>query len=251
MDILDLDRKSFELGDRKFLFVKFIPPKSMLVWEKNELSNGEDKRDNKHQTCKGIDVHDCDVETLKALEVWDSLPLDVQTTIGIKKVEEVQQVHNLMAKARASRKQRYENIPLTITCTECGNVVEVVKCAVAKAVEKKRILKPDYLLTDYIKEFKCRKCSPVIRMGRQPNPLFANLPPVMTCSCGKKVSTNPHYLKVKAEKMGVTIQSLIENFKCQGCCPSKGKKKSTKVKVISNEPKKKRGRPRNVLTCTE
>ena len=53
--------------------------------------------------------------------------------------------------------------------------------------------------------------------GRKPNQEFIGLPKRMTCKCGKDVASNLDYLKVKAEKLGVTIMSLIEGYRCSTC----------------------------------
>jgi len=54
--------------------------------------------------------------------------------------------------------------------------------------------------------------------GRKPKEEFIGLPRVMKCIvCEKEVASNLAYLKVKAEKLGTTIEGLIKGYKCNVC----------------------------------
>jgi len=209
MSVDTFDQQVFELANgRKFSFVRFIPPKKLLVWE--------------DMVCKGLDVNDVDVETLKAINVWDSLPVEIQNTIAIRKVDEVKEVHELMAKARASRKQKYENIPKELTCIQCKCTIEVVPSQLAAKVNKKGIL-----LVDYIANFKCKRCDPPVR-GKKANPIYANLPKQLVCKCGKSINVSPYALVSRAKDKGVTIEQFVAGYQCQVCNPTKGKGKRGK-----------------------
>ena len=117
----------------------------------------------------------------------------------------------LMAKARASRKSKYENIPKELICSKCSKTVEAIPSKIASICDKKNIL-----LVDYLSSFLCKNCNPVKR-GKPSNPLYAHLPKTMKCECGREVMANFIQLKTKAEKLGVTIEELIKGYKCQKC----------------------------------
>lgn len=205
MSVDTFDQQTFELANgRKFSFVRFIPPNNLLVWE--------------DMVCKGLDVHDVDVETLKAINVWDNLPVEVQNTIAVRKVDEVKEVHELMAKARASRKKKYENMPKEMTCIQCGNVVEIIPSQIAAKINKKNIL-----LVDFIASFKCKRCNPPVR-GKKPNPEFVNLPKELVCKCGNSINISPYSLVKRAKDKKVTIEEFVAGWTCQKCNPTKGRK---------------------------
>ena len=212
------------LNGRKFRYIGLYNPTTLKVWEKmSEFKNGYDG-----ERAGGLMVKDVDVETLKEYKIWEDLSEDVQKMILDRTVQEQDAVMSLMGKARAGRKNKYPNVPRELICTKCQSKTPVIPGALVKKVEK--IAKSKNItmtVDDYVKGYQCRKCLPVKR-GKPANPEFANLPKTMTCKCGHTVNSNVYQLKKKALKMGTTIQELINNFVCQGCCQTKGMHKRGK-----------------------
>jgi len=54
-----------------------------------------------------------------------------------------------------------------------------------------------------------------------------NLPKTLTCSCGREVNANWTVLNKKADKLGIPAIDLANNYKCQKCNPTKGRKKKS------------------------
>lgn len=246
--IVENDRQIIELENGTTL--ELIPPHTpelkakiengykrgkLMVWDKgyNEGMHSD--------TFKIVDVDEIEVEVLKKFNIWDCLSDEIKHRVEFHDAQDKQEVIDRMAKARRGRRQKYENVPKELTCTQCKCTVELAPSKIAKTVEKLGIL-----LVDYVANFKCKRCNPPVR-GKKPNPEFAALPKELVCKCGAKIKLNPYQLKAKSEKLGTTIQKLIEDYACQTCRPTKlgGKKKSTKVKAISDKPKGKRGRQPN------
>ena len=124
---------------------------------------------------------------------------------------------------------------IKLTC-KCGFTVVYPANIVQKYADKKGLTREEF-----IGSYSCKRCSSstfgrdkltttttttttmgivtttTTTRGRKPKEEFVGMPRKMVCSCGKEVNSNLHYLKVKAEKEGVTIMSLIEGFKCQVC----------------------------------
>ena len=213
------------LNGRKFEYRGMESPTIMKVWEYLRGDPGA------HQgRFGGIDVHDLDIDTLKLLKVWDNLTEDVQKDITGGLSQKTQAVQDHMESMRSGRRKKYVGVPKEIECITCHSKVVVVPSVLVHKVEKIREEKglSTYSVEDYIGSFVCNKCVPVKR-GKKPNPEFANIPKKMKCKCGKEVVVNIYQLKAKAEKMGTTIQKLIEGFVCQSCAPTKhrGRQKKT------------------------
>jgi hypothetical protein len=220
METFGSKRLIFEIGDKEFELIKFIKPRTVLCWSNEKISNGL-----REQVCGGIDASRIDIDTLKAIDVWGQIPdniqKDIEYTKNNYKTEKIE-------KMQAGRRKKYEGmgIPREITCSKCGEPYKVIPCLFLKKYDKVKLEKT---MAEYISTWLCKVCNPTKR-GRQANPEFANLPKTMKCKCGREVSTNAYQLKVRAKKNNTTIQELIKNFVCQGCCCTKGYKKGHKGK---------------------
>jgi len=219
-------RELFEIDGRSYEAVKFIPPAKLLSWDKSGKVNGSNwtgMSGGNTDVLRVLKLEDIEFTVLKSMKVFnvisDEVKHNLENHIHIVRDE----VSDRMEKAQAARKERkskYENIPEEIACSVCKNMVESVPSKIAAICNKKEIL-----LTDYLSNFKCKKCAGPVHRGRAPNPEFEDLPETAKCSCGFEVKPNFYQLKAKAEKLGVTIKSLIENYKCQKCVPTKGRPK--------------------------
>ena len=54
-----------------------------------------------------------------------------------------------------------------------------------------------------------------------------DLPKTLTCSCGREVNANWTVLNKKADKLGIPAIDLANNYRCQTCAPTKGRKKKS------------------------
>ena len=179
-----------------------------------------------------LDITMVDEENLKRLNIWDNLTEQVQKEINNQKEVEKNKVIEKMAHARqhCKRKYNFAGLPDILTCS-CGKTSKPNYYALQKLADERKIS-----LADLIKEYKCRKC-------KNKDNKHVNLPEFMECKCGNKVKANYYYLKSKADKLGVTIEKLIEDFRCQTCAPTKGRKKKNKTEVVKTKVKGgKRGR---------
>jgi hypothetical protein len=217
------DLISFEaLNGRKFQMVDMDSPTLIRCWECLKAEYGEYK-----YVLGGLDVRDVGSDTLKRLEIFDKLTPEIQKEITEGLTTKTQAVHSLMEKARSGRKNKYPDVPKELTCSKCGKKTAIQPSVLVKRVEKIAEKKGvTYLMADYIKSYECQVCNPIKR-GRVANPEFANIPEKMKCKCGKEVNTNVYQLKKKADKNKTTIQELIKNFVCQGCCSTIGRKRLT------------------------
>ena len=210
------DLPSFsDVQGNSFYLINYFKPNKLYVWDKAKSQDGA------YSTmCRLIDIASIPQEELAKLNIWKEMPEEIKENMKSAKELESIQVHSLMEKARKGRRAKYPGIPKTLTCCECSEVINVQPSVIMKRAEKLGVL-----VDVYIKSYKCQSCCPTKGKGRKSNPEFSDLPKEMVCKCGKKAIVNITYLKAKADKLGVTIQKLIENFKCQSCCPTKGRHK--------------------------
>lgn len=146
------DKLIFDTKDGKTLeFIKFIPPITLEVWENRGLS--KDWTGCNTSICKGISVTEVDPDTLKTLNIWDNLSKEIKQKVTETIMSDKKDVSELMSKARASRKQKYPNVPRELTCISCGAVVKIPPGVTAKKVEKLGIL-----LVDFVSGFRCQSC---------------------------------------------------------------------------------------------
>jgi hypothetical protein len=215
------------LNGRKFRFIKMYSPNIVMVWEILKKDHDGWNR----EKLVGIDVHKINIDVLKSLKIWDDLSEEVKNRVvnGVNSVDSVNNVivnkeSNVINKEDSimARTSKHVGVPNQVTCIKCGG-----KTAIAPSILAVRIEKSGKSIEDFVSNWACAKCVPPVR-GRKPNPELANYPKQMTCSCGNKVNTNISYLKIKADKKGVTVKSLIDSFKCQTCEPTKGRHKFEK-----------------------
>jgi len=201
---------------RKFEFVAMENPRQLRV-RQHWCMNGE------HCCRLGLlNVTSVEIEILKRYGIWSQLSPEVQKELENMTVEERKAVHNLMDKARAGRRQKYPNVPRELECITCHTKVAIPPCVLVKRVEKIAKVKGiTYTLADYVKTFQCQTCHPT--KGRRANPDNANLPKELVCKCGAKVKTSSTALRMAAERKKITIQEYVAGYKCQKCCPTKGR----------------------------
>ena len=128
---------------------------------------------------------------------------------------------------------KWAKFPRELICQKCSHIQKQ-----HPSMTEKQIVASGKKFQDFIENWLCMKCRPegdkrrgkrkvdpisgvIGHRGRVANPEFVGLPKFMTCSCGNKVNTNAHQLKIKALAQGTTILELIKNYKCQVCSPSK------------------------------
>ena len=215
-------RELFENDGKSFELVKLLPPDRILCWDKTGDKSGgwTGMTGDNAELLRIVKLEDIDFSLIKSMKVFSVLSDEVKHKLEnhIRIIRD--DVGDRMAKAREARKDRkskYENIPEEIACSVCKNVVESVPAKIASYCNRKEML-----LVDYIKNFKCSRCADPVRKGRQPNPLFANLPEELVCKCGAKVPLNAYQVKTKADKLGITMDEVVKNYACQKCVPTKG-----------------------------
>jgi len=220
-------RELFENDGGSYEVIDFISPDRIRCWNKSNKTKSDSwvgmTGINTEVQCL-VNLQDIDLELLKSMKVYaqlDDITKDrLERHIRVKKDE----TKELMAKARANRKSKFANIPKEITCSKCLKVVESIPSKIASICNKKNIL-----LVDYLASFLCKGCSPVVRRGKQTNPLYAHLPKIMKCECGNETTANFTQLKAKADKLGTTVEDLIKGYKCQSCEKTpRGRKKVVK-----------------------
>ena len=209
----------FEIDNVAYYFIRMLKSNRLLCWK--TMASQCDS-----WSGRGVSVHARKVgkDNLQFLKLWDSIPKDDQQKIEAAQEEIVINVVNKMAKARAARKKKYENIPKEITCSNCNKVQKMNPGIIAKKIEKLNVL-----LDDYLKNFQCQKCNPT--KGRKANPKYKDMPEELICKCGASVKANYTYLSKKAEAKKITLDDLIKSYQCQKCHPTKGRKKGQKTKI--------------------
>jgi len=117
----------------------------------------------------------------------------------------------------------YANIPRTAKC-KCGK-----ECTMN--VKK---LYTDYngdmtLIQKYCDEYLCRSCNPNTGSwlrgnggkggrGRKANPDNEGIPNKVTCiECKREVGITPTNIRLKAKKLGITVESLLSDYHCRKC----------------------------------
>ncbi len=285
-------RELFETRGESFEIFKFLPPDRIQVWDKSIKSKGDSwtgMGGGCFELIRILKLQDVELEVLKNMKVYSLLSDEVKKELeGHVYIENGDKIE-LMKKARAARKSKYENMPSELICSVCKVSVEAIPSKIAAECNRKEIMLVDYLssfkckkcknldkpaksqkvklvckcgkeiiypissldkvlerkgltLEAYVSSYQCRKCGPpsnfgrdkaekvdkdnatnatttsTTTRGRKPNKEFIGLPKRMACIvCGKEVASNLDYLKVKAEKLGVTIKDLIASYKCSTC----------------------------------
>jgi len=221
--------------------LEFMKPDKIRCWGKNSVDEG--------LIPLMVNVKNIPIDELKEIKVWDKLDQNIQSELEGRIEGDKIAVLERMEKARKGRRQKYPGIPKTYECVNC-HVVQTIH----HSVIRKRLEKTGMLLDDFIKDFQCQKCRPTKGKKASTNKqavFFKTLPTELVCKCGRKVKANYTYLSKKAEKLGVTMDSLVRGYSCQKCSPTIGRKKGWN-KAQENKPEKvikpkgtgKRGRPK-------
>ena len=229
MNPFELDHIKFDFKDDSYYFVRMIGDKHLYCWKEEIVTSSGGSC-----VALGLPVSFFNREILETIEVWKDLDTQTQMEVENKNSQSQEALCSKMEKARKARRKKYENIPREVTCTKCGAVQKISPGVVAARVQKLGIL-----LDDWIKDFQCQKCRPT--KGRKANPKFKDLPEMLTCKCGASVKANYSYLSKKAKAKRIPLQKLIDEYQCQKCNPTKGRKKGTKVKK-AKKPKKNKQR---------
>ena len=205
---------------KEFQFVRFESPDNIIAI-RDIVKVGE------HNEYRGIiKAERMDIETLKSLKIWEQLDKEVQERM-IKGENEPPENLQKAWQAKKENGPKYPNIPHEVTCCECGKVQKMSPGQIVKYSTKwatRNAFIPD--VEKWLKQWKCQECHP--SKGRKANP---NLPPkvILSCKCGAKV-IYPSSVALKfATKKGLTLEKYIENFVCQKCCSSKGRKANSNL----------------------
>jgi len=78
-------------------------------------------------------------------------------------------------------------------------------------------------------EIKAARTKDIMAKARQARKKVLNkemFPKFLKCKCGREVKCNPYVLQKKADTLKVPVLDLINNFACQVCKPTKGRRKS-------------------------
>ena len=203
--------------------VRFIKPNKLLVWRDMTDALSDNK-----EICCGCDVKNISMDELKRIDVWDKLDKSLREEIEAIKEETVSEIEDRMAKARASRKSKYANVPKELICTKCNAKIvtspAILVARVDNICKKKGIL---FTVEDYVKDFQCQKCRPTRgrggrgRSGDAEKTKFIEL----KCKCGYTTKYPSSYMVKRAEEHNTTIEKLIKEFACQKCKPTKGRHK--------------------------
>lgn len=223
-DLFD-DTYIFNIDNRKFRYIRMLKkdPNEMFVWE--EMPTGFGGHGSHNLIGKSLSLSCVGVENLKKIGIWNSLSEDTKKALEI---APQMAISDKMEKARASKRNKYPNIPKEIECIQCHAKEPVSPSITAKKIENINLKRGfSWNIDDYLKQYKCAKCEPR-RRGKAANPEFSTLPKKLVCKCGYEAILNPSILKTKAEKLGVTIQHLIDNYKCQTCEPTRRGRKAKK-----------------------
>lgn len=171
-----------------------------------------------------VDFHEKD---LKEIGVWESLGDVVQNTVlkldSNEPIEKPIEQDKLETKTTVKKKKnRFKNLPDVITC-KCGRETKANYSYLSAKADKLEIP-----LQQLIDEYQCQKCNPT--KGRRKNESTSSedhnqYPEFLVCPCGKKVKLNIDQLSKKSKKKDIPIQKLIDDYQCQTCNPTKGRKK--------------------------
>ncbi len=203
----DLDQ--FETRDGvSHAFVEFEAPEAILCWE--PISNATEKEIRLRKLHVGLLCQ----EELETLHVWSKLSSGVQDSVINWGAKHKGHMQDRMAHARKGRKDKYPDLPDELTCTECGNIINIQKGVLAQ-----RITKLGVLADDYIKSYKCKGCNKTDYTG---------VPDQMECGCGHIQKYLPSAMVAMAKKKGISVEDMVSGYACQTCNPTKGRKKGSK-----------------------
>jgi hypothetical protein len=208
---------------KEFYFIEYEAP-DMLRVNRRMSKEGEN-----HEYFYNMNVMDVDIDNLKFIGVWDKLSKELQERLVKGDEEGAINAKNRMEHARKHRRGKYQNVPKQVVCCNCGKEQKMAAGLIVKNAEKwaeKNKLIPD--TEAWIKQWKCQKCSPTPK-GRKPS---HNLPPnielICVKKCGKKIVYPAAMVAKTIAKKGITLEQYVNNFVCQSCCNTRGRKKKSK-----------------------
>ena len=115
----------------------------------------------------------------------------------------------------------YSEVPRKKTCCRCGKEAPTNAKGLYEefAGDIEKIKKECF-------EYLCRDCNPNSgahlrgkgRRGRQPLPENVGFPKKALCTgCKKEVAITPNNIRNKAKVLGLTVEEVIDNYKCRSC----------------------------------
>ena len=228
-------------NDKLCAMLEFMKPDKIRCWAKNSVDEG--------LIPLMVNIANIPIDELKEIKVWNKLDKKMQGVLEGMIEGDKAAVLERMEKARRGRRKKYPDMPKEYRCIICDEPYKIQPSTVRQRLEKKGIL-----LDDFIKTYECRKCNPGWGKKTSTNPqaiFFKTLPTELVCKCGRKVKANYTYLTKRAEKLGVTMDSLVRGYSCQKCSPTIGRREGWNKpqekkpeKVIKPKKMGKRGRPK-------
>jgi hypothetical protein len=214
--------KSFLIDGKELYFVR-------LNGNKLRVNERISKSGETRESFYDIPITDVSVDSLKDLELWESLTQELKDEIVKFDNSNIEEAKDRMEHARKHRRNKYPGVSDTVTCVNC-NVEQKLAPSVIVARAEKIAKEKGIIFTpeDYCKGFVCQKCFPS-RRGKKPS---HNLPPkielVCIRKCGKKVVYPASIVAKTIAKKGITLEQYVGNFVCQSCFPTKGRPKKSK-----------------------
>ena len=124
----------------------------------------------------------------------------------------------------------HKDVPKSTNCSKCGKecILNVKKLYEDNEGDMDKI-------SEYCKSYLCRKCNPNWgswlkgkKKGHKTSSKYDDFPKTAICiGCQKEIGIVPQQIENKATKLGITVQELLENYKCRSCG---GRLKKEKVK---------------------
>lgn len=218
-----LKENEFEHNDNVYRLIKFVAPKTLIVWRIDNIVSGEHT-----ETCMTLNVESVDIKTLKSINVWEKMEDKMKDDIenGVIVQEQIQEKieGSKTAEVKVKRGDKYKGIPTEYICTGCQAHNSISSAIVGKRIEKKGIT-----VEEFTKTYKCQKCVPT-RGRPKGSKKHANIPTEYTCTgCGKVDQLNSFVVNKRVEKRGGTIEDYVKTYKCQICVPTRGRPKKISV----------------------
>lgn len=212
----------FTRNRQEVYFIAFESPDILRINYRAKLS-GET-----HEFFNNLSIFDVDVDNLKFIGAWEKLSKEIQDRLVKGDEEGVIEAKERMDHARKHRRNKYPNVPDSVTCCNCGKEQKMSPGSIVKNAEKWAA--KNQLILDiegWIKRWKCQRCAPSPR-GRKST---GKCKPIeLHChKCTNIVTYPTNVLLKRAEKKNLTLEKFIEKWECQSCSPcKKGRKKKSK-----------------------
>jgi hypothetical protein len=118
------------------------------------------------------------------------------------------------------RNPLFDGIPRSVPCSKCGK-----DCTLASQKVYDLTGGDKDKIADYCKNYVCRSCNPDWgswlkgkKRGKKAKAENVGFPKTATCTvCGKSVAIVPAQIRGKAEKMGISVEKLLKEYKCRSC----------------------------------